>query len=137
MRFSIFATALAAAVLCTSAAWSQVRSFVYSASNGGVSKATVDITSRDGSRGDAAALSISQRGGSADATVNADAKRGAHVIAGAEVTRRWIPRPWPSPSMARPTLISSEKAWPTGRARVGSGPARAAGRDGSGRCHPV
>lgn len=84
MWFPIFATALAAAVLCTSAAWGQVRSFVYSASNGGVSKATVDITSRDGSRVDAAALSISQRGGSADATVNADAKRGAHVVAGAE-----------------------------------------------------
>jgi hypothetical protein len=84
MRFSIFATALAAAVLCTSAAWGQVRSFVYSASNGGVSEATVDVTSRDGSRVDVAALSISQRGGSADATVNADAKRGAHVIAAAE-----------------------------------------------------
>lgn len=84
MRFSIFATALAAAVLCTSAAWGQVRSFVYSVSNGGVSKATVDITSRDGSRVDVAALSISQRGGSADATVNADAKRDAHVVAGAE-----------------------------------------------------
>ncbi len=81
MRFSICATALAAAVLFTSAASGQVKSFVYSVSDGGVSTATVDVTSRDGSRVDVAVLSISQQGGSADATVNPGGRRAATLAA--------------------------------------------------------
>ncbi len=84
MRFSIGAAVLAATVLLTSAASGQVRSFVYAASNGGVSEATVTATSRDGSRVDTAALAISQQGGSAQSTVDAEGTRGARLTAVAD-----------------------------------------------------
>ena len=84
MRFSLGATALAAAVLFTSAAWGQVESLLYSASPGGVSTATVNITSRGGSRVRTGGVAISQHGGSADATVEVRAVRGASVNAHAD-----------------------------------------------------
>jgi hypothetical protein len=84
MKFSKLAAVLVVVSLGTSAASGQVRSFVYSASNGGVSQATVNATSRDASRVDTAALAISQQGGSAESTVNAKAMRGARVTAVAE-----------------------------------------------------
>lgn len=84
MRVLIGATALAAAVLCMSAAWAEVKSSLYAVSNGGVSTATVDITSRDGSRLNGGALAMSQKGGSAEAELEADARGGAVIGAWSE-----------------------------------------------------